>query len=952
MKKALKTILFSLLAAFLLSALIFGIAASDATVGDPSDSYEKELAEFDDPTIDLWFEHSFKKIYTSDTAPSDMDTYSVYMARNEKENAQFVLYSDTDKTGLTATVTDFTNMNGDTVSATLYYQMYLTVSNLDTGSVLGLDSESSIIREGEVPDPMVPLDNINRLGGFKLNGKKSQAFYIQLETDKSTPAGWYSAQLDIKNSAKETVKTAQVFCYVWDFEIKDGPTLQTSFLIDNNLSYGGNYTAFYEYFIDNRLMPMDMPGGFYADNPYITDERVSAIRVSASGGGYNRIYADGPESYPEYKALYNALVNSGNWEEIKDKFYFYTIDEPRAQEVCDRDTHLFRTNTVDGAKYYAKILKNYWPDAQIVIPMYDNHPYPYYTYHQPLASYEPYQIKDAVQELMDTESVTIWCPMTLGFTPQYELEAYGYDGTGWPQLRSYSGSHSGIYTTGSAGNWTYHDEYFNWESLYGEFSDRVLSQIAVEEEKGNKYQLWGYVCGASRTYTYTNHLPENTGLQTRLLFWQLYQEDCTGYLYYGTNNWNEYDKSNNKYEDTTVTGNLTQLAWKPNLSIGRSNGKDVYGDGVLFYGASQAKIRGINSYIGTIRVEMLRDGVEEYEMLCMLEEYRGEKAAKDTVARLSKNVVNYISLPGFSTAEWDSSMDEYDIMASVRKDLGFDVEAAVLSGKCDHRYDDGTVVLEATCVEMGLLRRTCKDCGAVTDEYIPTLHAAGDCYTVISETEPTCESEGSKILKCSVCNNTKTVTTKAYHDTDSSLHYEYTSDDLHAVYCLVCEEKLTVTSHDFFEHHTSTCTKAGQVIDRCSDCGFEISRGEAEAKGHRLVSQTKAPTCTEDGRSGTVCKSCDYSEAEIIPALGHSYVDGCCANCGEEDPEFTEDTVIPGDIDGDGKINSKDSNILKRIVSGSLAPTEYQRKAGDVNNDGAVNAIDANLITRLAAGAN
>ena len=951
MKKAFRRLFLLLVCVFLALLVCVGVFSANAATQDPSDSYVPLTAENEDATLSLWFEHSFKKVFTDDVTPSDMDTYSVYMARNEKENAQFVLYSDTDKTKMKATVTPFTNENGDEISATIYYQMYLTVENLDTGSVLGMTAENSIIREGEVPDPMVPLANINATGGFKLNGGKSQAFYIQLETDKNTPAGWYTAQLDVQNSAGETVKTAKVFCYVWDFEIKDGSTLQTSFLVDNNRNYGGNYTDFYEYLVDNRLMPMDMPGGFYADNPYITDERVSAIRVTATGGGYNGIYADQPEHYPAYKEYYNDLVNSDVWDSVKDKFYFYTIDEPRAQEVCDRDNHLMRTNTIDGAKYYAQQLDKYWPDAQIVIPMYDNHAYPYYTYHQPLANYETYQIRDAVQELMETDSVTIWCPMTLGFTPQYELDAYGYDGTGWTPLRSYSGSHSGIWTEGGEGNWTYHDEYFNWEKIYGEFSDRALSHIEVEKQKGNKVQLWGYICGASRAYTYCNHLPENTGLQTRLMFWQYYQEDCTGYLYYGTNNWNEYDNSNGNYEDNTVTGSFTQLAWKPNLSVGRMNGKDVYGDGVLFYGASQAKIRGVSKYVGTIRVEMLRDGVEEYEMLCMLEEYKGEKAAKDTVARLSKNVVNYISLPGFSTAEWDSSMDEYDIMAAVRKDLGNEIEEAVIAGKCDHEWDDGSVAVEATCLEVGSLRRTCTKCGAVSDEIIPTLHAVGDCYEVISETAATCTTDGSKIQKCTVCGNTRTVYEKAFHTDEEYLRYEYNSDLVHYVYCNVCEEKLDALEHDFFEKNTATCTESGEMAKVCVDCGYSVSLGEeTEARGHDLVESVVEPTCTEDGYSAKHCTRCEYRGAEVIPSAGHSYEGGVCTLCGEKEPA-AEPEYVSGDLTGDGNINAMDVNIAKRILSGSVTPTEVQNLAGDINGDGQFNGKDANFLARIASGA-
>ena len=189
MKKALRRISFIAVLAAALFAFGIGTLAGNADVDDPAESYVAEIAEHEDESLEMWFEHSFKKVFTSDVTPSDMDTYSVYMARNEKENAQFVLYSETDKTGMKATVTSFVNENGNEIPATLYYEMYLTVDNIDTGSVLGMTEENSIIREGEIPDPIVPLANINATGGFKLNGGKSQAFLIQLETDKETPAG-------------------------------------------------------------------------------------------------------------------------------------------------------------------------------------------------------------------------------------------------------------------------------------------------------------------------------------------------------------------------------------------------------------------------------------------------------------------------------------------------------------------------------------------------------------------------------------------------------------------------------------------------------------------------------------------------------------------------------------------------------------------------------------------
>ena len=42
---------------------------------------------------------------------------------------------------------------------------------------------------------------------------------------------------------------------------------------------------------------------------------------------------------------------------------------------------------------------------------------------------------------------------------------------------------------------------------------------------------------------------------------------------------------------------------------------------------------------------------------------------------------------------------------------------------------------------------------------------------------------------------------------------------------------------------------------------------------------TKAATCTEPGEQTRSCE-CGYSETQVIPATGHDYVNGVCANCG------------------------------------------------------------------------
>ena len=83
MKNSVKKIFLLLTAVIILCALCVGVFSAGAENDDPAYSYVPEIAENEDSTLDLWFEHSFKKVLTHDTTPSDMDTYSVYMAKNE-----------------------------------------------------------------------------------------------------------------------------------------------------------------------------------------------------------------------------------------------------------------------------------------------------------------------------------------------------------------------------------------------------------------------------------------------------------------------------------------------------------------------------------------------------------------------------------------------------------------------------------------------------------------------------------------------------------------------------------------------------------------------------------------------------------------------------------------------------------------------------------------------------
>ena len=115
--------------------------------------------------------------------------------------------------------------------------------------------------------------------------------------------------------------------------------------------------------------------------------------------------------------------------------------------------------------------------------------------------------------------------------------------------------------------------------------------------------------------------------------------------------------------------------------------------------------------------------------------------------------------------------------------------------------------------------------------------------------------------------------------------------------------------------------------------------------------EAKAPTCTSAGWNAyEACSTCDYSTYEEIPETGHDYLNGICTVCKKPETDVPTDGFITGDVNGDGVINGKDSNILRQILSGSYSTSDIERLAADVNRDGIVNGVDANYISRYIAG--
>ena len=147
------------------------------------------------------------------------------------------------------------------------------------------------------------------------------------------------------------------------------------------------------------------------------------------------------------------------------------------------------------------------------------------------------------------------------------------------------------------------------DKQYGTFAERMAA-LAKEG-----HETWLYVCWEPGQ-PYVNWLALGDGTEPLVSIWQCKMTDSVGMLYWDSAYWTA-DPMND----------LTPL-------IGAAS----HGDGVLLYSGAQ-----IGSYepISSFRLENIRNGIQDYQLLTMLEAAEGESVTDEMVAMVTTDVVTY-----------------------------------------------------------------------------------------------------------------------------------------------------------------------------------------------------------------------------------------------------------------------------------------------------------------------
>ena len=211
--------------------------------------------------------------------------------------------------------------------------------------------------------------------------------------------------------------------------------------------------------------------------------------------------------------------------------------------------------------------------------------------------------------------------------------------------------------------------------------------------------------------------------------------------------------------------------------------------------------------------------------------------------------------------------------------------------RCEHHWDQGEIITEATCTEEGEKKFTCSICG---DEKTEKVSATGHQHTEIrNKKEATCKETGySGDTWCKDCGKKilsgQTIAKTENHSWDAgkvTTKATCTEEGEKKFTCSICgdekTEKVSATGHQHTEIRNkkeATCKETGYSGDTwCKDCGKKILSGQTIAKTENhswdAGKVTTKATCTEEGEKKFTCSICGDEKTEKVSATGHQHTE-------------------------------------------------------------------------------
>lgn len=551
--------------------------------------------------VGLWWASSGWKVGRDRRLPSaTASAMRVQTARNEREATQFVLRPAEGLQGLRVTPRALTTTAGDQLPAE-------HIEILHVGYVPIAQCTDYVGVIGDWPDPLLPLD-----GPVDLAAGKNQPFWVRVYVPKDAAAGVYSGEIELKAAGWEGAVPLEV--EVFDFTLPDRMTCQAALGFDPTCTVIDSYhgaTAKEDREVLAQLYLREFSE--HHISPYENDNRLLYPRLEYT---WPNVPADGGEvPEEELEEVFRPEFNWDTWDpemtRIIDTYHFnaFRLFAPGlgAGEAWSsnllthygEDTPEFKTAF---KAWYSAVQEHFrkkgWLDKAFI-----------YWFDEPTAEQYEFCIK---YNLMMKEAAPDLQRM---LTEQVEPELIG-----GPNL------------------WCPVSHYYNHE--------------AAEPRRLAGDRFWWYVCSTPMA-PYATLFIDHPATEMRVWLWQTWQRKINGLLIWDTIWWTSNaaypDRLQNPYEDP--------MNWCPIMEGSVGVGDKIAwgnGGGLLLY-PPLAAVDGSHGFpildppVTSLRMEMLRDGIEDYEYLTILRDLIAEMEAQGGETDLAV-YRDLLEVPGSITA--------------------------------------------------------------------------------------------------------------------------------------------------------------------------------------------------------------------------------------------------------------------------------------------------------------
>ncbi len=547
--------------------------------------------------VELGVAPATRKLLPVDALP-EQTSASVQAARGEWEGFQVALLSDADLSDLDASLSDLQSADGATISgasARIYRQWYLDIQQ---PSPLGVTYHER--EPGLYPDPLIPLQDPYGSGedvgeALSLDAGELGALFVDLQVPADAPYGSYQGQLSLSSAGQELAQVA-VELQVWDIDIPAQRSIATSFgFSDNAVRYyhGGKGEEAAEGFEEIERRYLQALHEHRIDRTHVDgevdfefDEHGQLLEVdwsaydAAVGPLADGSYFD--DGIPVQRFNVSRFRPGGGLGDFSEEEY--------AQAAAAFAEHLQEMG--------------WWEQAYV------------YSTDEPWLNggdqtYE--QIHEDVQRLVQASSLWEGKPLITG---PYDARLDGDIGIWCPVTPMY-------------------DSWFWGPSTCAQLDGACPGWEVYEERRSQGEELWFYVCNANYPPYAGYDIDSAIGYEPRIVKWGAWYEGATGFLFWRSNYWVNDDPWNH------------WANWDYFGALFSRNG-----DGFVFYpGDHDGTAGGLGSPEGvaidgpvvSYRLKQIRDGLEDWELLLLLEELGGGDYAREQTERIySRFGANFI----------------------------------------------------------------------------------------------------------------------------------------------------------------------------------------------------------------------------------------------------------------------------------------------------------------------